>query len=75
MNTHEIKNDPANHASGEDWEGNNAAFTCPVCNKVFIVSGFIHKNGRKCPNCQKSTGYVKGSYDKDGHAWIEWEIS
>lgn len=22
----------------EDWEGNNAALTCPLCEKVFIVS-------------------------------------
>jgi hypothetical protein len=21
----------------EDWEGNNAVFTCPICQKVFIV--------------------------------------
>lgn len=26
------------HSGGEDWEGNNAAVTCPMCKKVFIVS-------------------------------------
>jgi hypothetical protein len=40
----------------EDWEGNNAAFTCPLCEKVFIVSDTrMHigpqkeKGYRKCP--------------------------
>jgi hypothetical protein len=44
----------------EDWEGNNAAFACPVCQKVFIVSGFMHKGVRECPHCRKSVGRVEG---------------
>jgi hypothetical protein len=34
----------------EDWEGNNAAFICPVCQKVFIVSDtrmHVSPNGEK----------------------------
>lgn len=25
----------------EDWQGNNMAIGCPVCRKVFIVSGIL----------------------------------
>jgi hypothetical protein len=32
----------------EDWAGNNAAFTCPICAKVFIVSQLIHRGERNC---------------------------
>ena len=31
----------------EDWEGNNAAFSCPACNKVFIVSALLHGASEK----------------------------
>lgn len=50
--------DPNNIEMDEDWEGNNAAFRCPHCHKVFIVSGSrrVHNGVRKCPNCGKSTG-------------------
>jgi len=49
--------DPNNLGHGEDWEGNNAAFTCPHCGKVFIVSGTrVHNGERSCPECGKSTG-------------------
>ncbi len=43
-----------------DWNGNNAAFTCPVCSKVFIVSAFdnVGRLGLHCPGCGKSTAYV-----------------
>jgi hypothetical protein len=34
----------------EDWEGNNAAFTCLLCKKVFLVSGLLHEGRRACPN-------------------------
>ena len=51
-----------------DWHGNNAAFTCPVCSKVFIVSSFTDRNGRKCPGCNKATAFVTGS-----EARIEWD--
>jgi len=74
MSTREISNNPSNHALNEDWEGNNVAFTCPLCNKVFIVSGapIIHNGVRKCPGCGKSTGHVEGGRKSRGRAWIEW---
>ncbi|MBU1184370.1 MAG: hypothetical protein KJ663_04275 [Proteobacteria bacterium] len=56
----------------EDWEGNNAAFTCPRCGKVFIVSAMIHRDGRQCPACGKSIGRVKGGRKSGGIASIEW---
>ena len=67
--------DPASIRADEDWEGNNAAFTCPACGKVFIVSGLLHRAGRPCPNstCGKSVGHVRGGKKKDGMAYIEWE--
>ena len=63
----------------EDWEGNNAAFTCPLCQKVFIVSDTrMHmgpqkeKGYRKCPACAKSVGRVTGGRKSGGTASIEW---
>jgi predicted RNA-binding Zn-ribbon protein involved in translation (DUF1610 family) len=69
--------DPVDIARDEDWEGNNAAFSCPVCGKVFLVSGSptMHNGSRKCPNCQKSIGYVKGGKKRGGSARIEWKNS
>lgn len=54
----------------DDWHGNNAAFTCPVCGNVFIVSKMIDKGVRSCPRCGKSKGYCTGG--EKGEAWIEW---
>jgi len=46
--------DPNNLGHDEDWEGNNAAFTCPHCGEVFIVSGTrVHNGERSCPECGK----------------------
>ena len=59
----------------QDWAGNNAAFTCPACGKVFIVSGIRHKAGRSCPECGRSKGYVKGGKESGGSARIEWDQS
>jgi hypothetical protein len=59
-------------AKDEDFVGNNAAFICPICGKVFIVSGMLHKFGRPCPGCRKSTAYVSGSHKNNGEARIEW---
>ncbi len=42
----------------EDWLGNNAAVRCPVCGKVFIVSGFVNKGQRQCPSCHRSTAQI-----------------
>jgi hypothetical protein len=56
----------------EDWEGNNAAFSCPACNKVFIVSALLHGGQRECPNCGKSKGFVHGSKQTGGSASIKW---
>ena len=70
MARHEI--DQQSSARDEDWVGNNAAFTCPKCGKVFLVSGFMHKGHRACPQCGESTGHVKGGKESDGVAYIEW---
>lgn len=66
--------DPNNLGHDEDWEGNNAAFRCPRCGKVFIVSGSrVHGGERKCPGCGESTGWcdIKGR-KSGGSAAIEW---
>jgi predicted RNA-binding Zn-ribbon protein involved in translation (DUF1610 family) len=70
----EILLDPNNLGHGEDWEGNNVAFTCPLCGKVFIVSGapMIHGGRRSCPACGKSEGWVDGGRKSEGHAGIRW---
>ena len=59
-------------ASGhfEDFRGNNIAFNCPVCDKVFIVSGLSDKKGRECPNCGKSRGFVD---ERGENASIEYD--
>lgn len=59
-------------AQNEDWDGTCAAFTCPLCGKVFIVHTEMHKDGRKCPACERSTGHVHGSRKGHGTAWLEW---
>lgn len=64
--------DPKNLRHDEDWEGNNAAFACPLCKKVFIVSSQIHKGIRRCPNCQKAMGSCEGGKESGGKASIEW---
>lgn len=64
--------DPKTTTRSEDWEGNNAAFTCPLCGKVFIVSGRIHRGKRKCPDCGESTGVVVGGKKTGGRASISW---
>ena len=63
--------DPHNLGHDEDWEGNNAAFRCPHCQKVFIVSGSrrVHNGVRKCPHCGRSTGYCD---EKGNSARLEW---
>ena len=65
--------DPENIQKDEDWQGNNASFTCPVCGKVFIVSGMIHRGLRECPECGRSKGRVSGGRNNEGTASIEWE--
>ena len=66
-----------------DWEGSNAAFKCPSCGSVFLVSGFVHaigpipkggtpKGKRACPKCGKSVARIEGGRDSGGKAWIEW---
>lgn len=64
--------DPNNLGANEDWFGNNAAFKCPICGNTFIVSGLLHRNGRSCTKCGKSTAYCKGGKDSGGTAYIEW---
>lgn len=60
--------------SFKGWGQVPAAFTCPHCGKVYIVSGTrIHNGIRKCPSCGKSTGYcdIKGK-KSGGIARVEW---
>ena len=72
--------DPNNLGKNEDWEGNNAAFQCPVCQKVFIVSdtrmhvGPMKEKGyRACPGCRESVGRISGGRKSGGTASIEWK--
>jgi predicted RNA-binding Zn-ribbon protein involved in translation (DUF1610 family) len=74
--------DPDKLAHNEDWEGDNIAISCPSCGKVFIVSDTrMHSDPdgnpgyRKCPNCGKSIGHVKGGRKSGGTASLEWPIS
>ncbi len=64
--------DPDRPARDEDWQGNNAAFACPVCGRVFVVSELLHREGRNCPECGRSKGTVKGGRQSGGSARIEW---
>jgi hypothetical protein len=64
--------DPMALGPDEDWAGNNAAFRCPVCTKVFLVSGLLHRNGRRCPSCGDSTAFCSGGKGSGGTASIEW---
>lgn len=71
--------DPHGLEQDEDWEGNNAAFTCPVCQKVLIVSDTrMHlgphkeKGYGKSPACARSLGRVAGGRESGGTASIEW---
>jgi predicted RNA-binding Zn-ribbon protein involved in translation (DUF1610 family) len=73
MATRSIDPDTAKHRDDEDWEGNNAAFTCPACRKVFIVSEPIHKGSRPCPRCGKSIGHINGGRKSGGSAHLTWD--
>jgi hypothetical protein len=53
----------------DDWQGNNVAFTCRACGRVFIVSGRIHSGHRTC-KCGQSEGFVKGGRKSGGSAWL-----
>lgn len=70
MKTKEL--DPQNLGPKEDWLGNNAAFTCPECGQVYLVSGFL-KHERPCPACGKSRARVTGSPARGGKAAITWD--
>jgi hypothetical protein len=71
FDSHNLKKD-------EDWDGNNAVFKCPLCAKVFLVSGMIHRSPegergfRRCPGCGNSIGHVTGGRKSGGTASIEW---
>jgi len=67
-----MRKEISNQEQEFDYVGNNAAFTCPICMKVFIVSGLIHKGKRKCPGCGKSVGYVHGGQKAGGTAYLEY---
>jgi hypothetical protein len=57
-------------ADNEDWYGNNIAITCPACQKVYVVSGHLNRDGRDCPKCGKSKGVVQGGKDSGGTAVV-----
>jgi hypothetical protein len=68
------KLDPNALGVDEDFHGNVAAFTCPVCGKVFLVSSSLDRLGRACPNpaCGRSFGLVVGGATSGGVATLEW---
>lgn len=69
--------DPNNLGHDEDWQGNNAAFKCPQCGKVYLVSGSrVHGGERKCPGCGKSVARISrsGGRQSGGTASIEWSF-
>ena len=72
---HRLDPNPRTLGQDADWEGNDAAFCCPVCGKVFIVSSLLHPDGRECPACRKSVGRVKGGRESQGEATLEWDIT
>jgi hypothetical protein len=51
----------------DDWQGNNVAFTCRSCGRVFIVSEQIHSGRRKC-ECGEWEGVVQGGRKSNGYA-------
>ncbi len=66
---------PNDLSHDEDWQGNNAAFKCPHCGKVYLVSGSrLHGGERKCPSCGQSTARIsrKGGRPSGSAASIEW---
>jgi hypothetical protein len=65
--------DPQNLGLREDWLGNNAAFECPVCGKVYIATGFPPKCERHCPGGGKSCASVTTSASNRGKAEIIWD--
>jgi hypothetical protein len=68
------KLDPRALGMDEDFHGDNAAFTCPACGKVFLVSSQLDQLGRACPNpdCGRSFGLVVGGARSGGTAILEW---
>ncbi|MBM3877461.1 MAG: hypothetical protein FJ386_12175 [Verrucomicrobia bacterium] len=72
MNTLELN--PNQLGDDLDWEGNNIAIRCRLCDTVFIVSAYGRVNGgeRACPKCGKTKGFVKGGKLSGGKASIQW---
>ena len=64
--------DPERLGDLEDWHGNNIAFACPLCGKVYIVSAQLGGGVRKCPKCGKYQGVVRGGKLSGGTASIVW---
>jgi predicted RNA-binding Zn-ribbon protein involved in translation (DUF1610 family) len=64
--------DPDDPKDDADWLGNNAAFTCPKCKKVFIVSGMFGGGKRECPGCGESNASIVGGKKSGGSASICW---
>ena len=62
--------DQASPAQRHDWAGNNAAFTCLLCGKVFIVSAVLHPKGRVYPSCGDSKGHCTGGAKSGKRAYL-----
>jgi len=74
-----LDTNPDKHEINEDWEGNNAAFQCPICSKIFIVTdnpvfskSHDGRGVRRRPSCGKLTGHRLGGRKSGGNAFIEW---
>jgi len=74
MPRYELEHDRERDGLDADWYGNNAAFRCPYCHKVFIVSGYLENGERPClnPNCGRSIGRCIGGRESGGTASLEW---
>ena len=58
----------------DDWQGNNAVFTCPLCKRPFLVSAMknVHNKKRACPRCigeVQCVGICTSSAKEGGHAF------
>ncbi len=52
----------ANKPASAELHGNNAAFTCPECAEVFIVSQILDRKGRNCPKCGMTTASISKGF-------------
>ncbi|MGI9306491.1 MAG: hypothetical protein ACR2P5_04220 [Gammaproteobacteria bacterium] len=74
MLTRELKTEDGNAQDKRDADmiGNNAVFTCPNCEYIYIVTtappcGNLKegKGSRDCPRCKKSTVHIERTRKRD----------